>query len=410
MFIDVYTLLTGLLTLTSQVTCKSLKSFGTADISFLSIMCDYVCCRYVGVFPHFDDKLDSLDGGSMFQNHLTMQLGPTSVFMFDVSTHLPLLIANPYAVDDILRTRSLFADYVRFHWNFDDSSLSRSNFDTCFRDFARTIGQEKSTEVNAASYVEFDVCASSGQPFVTMSPLVVTDAALQNVSVSNNLKSRGWMFHSGGDYQEKPPAGRAHMVGDTKRVLAYIECQSLPCNNEMWIALQTRNRSSWSWTLLPAVLSPSMKTHFSSVPSFQGPSLQYQNSRVYVIGGKLQSSSSASHQGRFTVATFDLNVDTSRALVNVFVHHEFSALVDSTSTSNGTHAFIFGGQVGWGRTENSVLVLSYQSMQVSKLLAAPTAPFAALFSGVKLIHFTLSFCCSCVTFERRCSNETIRLL
>jgi hypothetical protein len=350
----------------------------------------------LGVFPHFDDKLDSLDAGSMVQNYLTMQLGPTSVFLFDVSSHLPLLIANPYAVDEILRTKSLFVDKVKLHWSFGDSFVSRSNFDVCFRDFARTIGREKSTVVNAASYAEFDVCASSGKPFVTMSPLVVSDVALQNVSVSNNLKSRGWIFHSGGGFQMKPPAGRTHMVGDTKRILTYIECQSVPCNNEMWMALPTRNRSSWSWTLLPAVLSPSMKSHFSSIPSFQGPSLQYQNGRVYVIGGKLHSSSSVNHQGRFTVATFDLNVDTSRALVNVFVHHEFSALIDSTSTSNGTHAFIFGGRVGWGRTENSVLVLSFQSMQVSKLLAAPTAPFAALFSGVNFCFFTLSLCCSCV--------------
>jgi len=347
----------------------------------------------LGVFPHFDDKLDSLDVGSVFQNYLTIQLGPTSVFLFDISSHLPLLIANPYAVDEILRTRSLFADDVKLHWSFGDSSVSRSNFGICYRDFAETSGQEKSAEVNARSYAIFDVCASSGQPFVTMSPFVESDAALHNVSVSNNLKSRGWIFHSGGGFQVKPPAGRTHMVGGTNRILAYIECQSVPCNNEMWMASPIRNRSSWSWTLLPAVLSPSMRSHFSSIPSFQGPSLQYQNGRVYVIGGKLQSSSSVSHQGRFTVATFDLNVDASRALVNVFVHHEFSALIDSTSTSNGTHAFIFGGRVGWGRTENSVLVLSYQSMQVSKLLAAPTAPFAALYSGVRVIisrfHFVI---------------------
>ena len=136
---------------------------------------------------------------------------------------------------------------------------------------------------------------------------------------------------------------------------------------------------------LPVVASPTLLSFFSSVPFFQGTTLQYQNGRVFAIGGVLRSNSQFVNQGRFTVGTYDLSVDASRAVMNLFVYHEFCAIVDGSSSSNGSHAFIFGGKIGWGRSEKSILVLTYSSMQVVLLSPLPPAGPAALFSGVIVV-------------------------
>jgi hypothetical protein len=159
----------------------------------------------------------------------------------------------------------------------------------------------------------------------------------------------------------------------------------LPCNHPLWKAV--RSSKSSSWTPLPVVPSPSLLSLLSSVPSFQGPTLQHENGRIFAIGGQLHSDSVLAYRDRFVVGTFDLSVDASRAVMSLFVYHEFSALVDSSSVSNGTHAFVFGGRIGWGRSENSMLVLSYASMHVTILSAAPPAGPAALFSGVSCPQF-----------------------
>ncbi len=92
---------------------------------------------------------------------------------------------------------------------------------------------------------------------------------------------------------------------------------------------------------------------------------------------------------RFSVAAVDLNEDGSQATMKIFLYDEFSCVVDASSTSNGTHAFVFGGSVGWGRPERTVLILSYALMSVEKIMISPTSPPAALFSAVLTLNFQI---------------------
>jgi hypothetical protein len=327
------------------------------------------------MFPSFNDHLDASNVGSILQNQLSLQLGPTSVFLTDVAVHLSSIVSQSQAISDSV------AQGLLYLWDFCNTSISRSSSDTCFRDYARSNGTERDGNL----FARFKVCAFLGQRFITTSPLLEADASLQNFSMSKSLKSRGWQLERAvinNPVPVKPLSGRNHIIiGDQNRAFLYSECSAMPCNDELWTFAPTTKGTSWK--LLPVVPSPSLLSFsLSDVPSFQGPTLQYQDSRLFVIGGSMRSNSVFTHQGRFTVATFELNVDKTQAVMNLFLYHDFSAVVDSTSASNGTHAFIFGGKLGWGRTENCILVLSYSLMQVTKFLAAPDAPSDALFSGV----------------------------
>ncbi len=303
-----------------------------------------------------------------------MQLGSLSFFLFDVSLHLPFMIAHPP-----LANNTTFGESSLYHWNFENSSVVRSFSGICFRDSARQNG----TEFNGNEYQSFRVCASSGEGSITVVPLVVSDASLQGIATSKSLKSRGWYPQTDAGGPAKSLSGRIHIAGDASRTFAYRECNTMPCSDLLWTALLSSKSSSW--VLLPVVSSPALLSLFSSVPFFQGPTLQYQNGRLFAIGGTLRSNSQFANQGRFTVGTYDLSVDSSRAVMNLFVYHEYSAIVDGTSASNGTHAFVFGGKIGWGRSEKSLLVLTYSSMQVALLSPLPPAGPASLFSGVSVV-------------------------
>lgn len=290
-----------------------------------------------------------------------------------VRLHSPFMTAHlPAAINSGLEQSSMY------HWNFENASILRSFSGICFRDSAHQNG----TEFNGKEYQSFHVCASSGEGSVTKVPLIVTDASLQGIATSKSLKSRGWLLQTDSEGPLESLSGRIHIAGDSSRTFAYRECDAMPCSNALWTALRSSRRSSW--VLLPVVASPTLLSVFSSVPFFQGPTLQYQNGRVFVIGGILRSNSQFANQGRFTVGTYDLSVDSSRAVMNLFVYHGFSAIVDGSSSSNGTHAFIFGGNIGWGRSEKTLLVLTYSSMQVALLSPLPPAGPAALFSAVNI--------------------------
>jgi hypothetical protein len=278
---------------------------------------------------------------------------------------------HPQAVNNITSVHSTI-----YHWSFENSSIFRTFFGICFRDIARQNG----TEFNGKDYQSFRVCASSGEGSVTVVPLVVPDVSLQGVETFKSLKSRGWAFETNSRGEVKSLSGRIHIAGDASRTFAYRECGALPCGNSLWTS--TRSGRSSSWVSLPVVASPTLLSFFSSSPFFQGTTLQYQNGRLFAIGGMLISNSQFANQGRLIVGTYDLSVDASRAVMNVFVYHEFSAIVDGSSSSNGTHAFIFGGKIGWGRSEKSLLVLTYSSMQVALLSPLPPAGPASIFSGV----------------------------
>jgi hypothetical protein len=332
----------------------------------------------MNTFPNFDDSLDSSNVGSILENKLSIQVGITSIYLEDISNHLVSIVSQSPEVNG----NSSLSNIALHLWDFSRSSESISNSRSCYRDFARKNGTERDGE----GFVQFNVCAVLGEGFITTSPFVVPGAALQNFSASKNLKTRGWRLEHDEYLESSPPPGKNFFVGDEKTVFLYNDCGANSCGNHLWIFLPTKRGSSWK--SLPVVPSPSwLSNSFSEVPSFQGPTVQYQDGRLYVIGGNLRSSSQSIYTGRFTVATFDLNADKSQVMMNLFLFQDYSAVVDSVSVSNGTHAFVFGGKIGWGRAENSVLVLSFLLMTVTKLLAAPIAPVAALFSGVIEIDF-----------------------
>jgi hypothetical protein len=311
-----------------------------------------------------------------------MQLGNISFSLFDASNDSspprPLPPPPPpLAVNNIGLVNSSM-----YHWSFQNSSISRTFLGICFRDDARQNG----TEFNGKDFQSFRVCASSGEGSVTVVPLVVPDVSLQGVETFKSLKSRGWAFQTNARGEVKSLSGRIHIAGDASRTFAYRECDALPCGNSLWTV--TRSSRTSSWVSLPVVASPTLLSFFSSAPFFQGTTLQYHNGRVFAIGGTLISNSQFASQGRLIVGTYDLSVDASRAVMNVFVYHDFSAIVDGSSSSNGSHAFIFGGKIGWGRSEKSLLVLTYLSMQVALLSPLPPTGPAALFSGV-IINFML---------------------
>ncbi len=138
------------------------------------------------------------------------------------------------------------------------------------------------------------------------------------------------------------------------------------------------------WTQLNVVLSDSSMS-LTEVPSFVGSTFQFENGRLHIIGGNMRSASNSPHAGRLTVATIDVDEISSQATMKLFVYDDFSSVVDASSTSNGTHAFVFGGSIGWGRREGTILVLSYLLMSVQQILVSPISPPAALFSAVQLI-------------------------
>jgi hypothetical protein len=180
---------------------------------------------------------------------------------------------------------------------------------------------------------------------------------------------------------DKPPPANNHMVRCIDGALMYLQCSDASvCNTLLWSFKSSTN----TWKPVPVVQSAAMLPFsFAESPYFAGPTVQYQDGRLYVLGGNIRTDSEFSRRGRFTVATFDVNAEKTQAIMNLFVYDEFSAVVDAASTSNGTHAFVFGGKVGWGRSENVILILSYTLMHVTKLLVAPTSPPSALFSAVR---------------------------
>jgi hypothetical protein len=302
-------------------------------------------------------------------------LGPVSVFQIDISGLLPAILTQSLSTSELMM-RGLF-----YFWDFSNSSLSRSASASCFLDYARRNGTERDGITN----LNFKVCGLLGSGFSTTSPYLVTDNILTNFSTSKGLKSKGWKFENAANSHEKPLSTNCHMVQIPEGALVYIQCSTPKCNNFMW----SFSSSSNLWKVIPVVPSDSLLSlSITEVPSFVGHTVQFQNSRLYVIGGMMQIDSESRYPGRFTVATFDLNVDRSQAVASIFLYDDFSAVFDASSTSNGTHAFVFGGTIGWGRSEQVILVLSYALMLVSILNCAPVSAPAALFSAVMFVFFT----------------------
>jgi hypothetical protein len=341
------------------------------------------CLRYVGVFPDFNEHLDSRSVGTINKNMVSMQIGATSMFLNDVSVSniLETLVYKSPSITDMQ------AYGLKYHFDFSNSSVQRSLFHTCFMDHARQRGLER----DALKALQFDVCAFFGpnsqqRGLITTSPFVISDATLQNFTNDRALKSRGWTYITAGF--PKPLAGINFMVRSREGAFLYSQCSSTLCRDSIWSFSPTFTGGSWKQ--INVVLAPtSGLLSISDVPSFKGPTVQYQNHRLYVIGGKMHISSGLALSRRFTVAAVDLNEDGSQATMKIFVYDEFSCVIDASSTSNGTHAFIFGGSVGWGRPERTVLILSYALMSVEKITISPTSPPAALFSAVLTLDFQI---------------------
>jgi hypothetical protein len=294
------------------------------------------------------------------------------MFQIDISGLLPAILTQS------LSTSELMMSGLFYFWDFSNSSLSRSASASCFLDYARRYGTERDGITN----LNFKVCGLLGSGFATTSPYLVTDNTLTNFSTSKGLKSKGWKLEIAANRNAKPLAANCYMVPIPEGALVYSQCSTPKCNNFIW----SFSLSSNLWKVVPVVPSDSLRSlSITEVPSFAGPTVQFQNSRLYVIGGNMRIGSEIPYLGRFTVATFDLNADRSQAVASLFLYDEFSSVFDASSTSNGTHAFVFGGKIGWGRSEQVILILSYALMHVSILNCAPISPPPALFSAVMFI-------------------------
>ncbi len=349
----------------------------------------------MGVSPDFDDDFDAFSVGSISKNRLSLLLGSVSVFLTDVSNILSPLISQSISTSQLIANNGLL-----YFWDFSNSSLSMSNTKTCFLEYSRRIG----TERDAISYEKFHVCAFMGLGLPTTAPYLVTDSMLQNFATSRGLKSKGWKRESYGVANDKPLPANNHMAACKDGALVYTQCSSATtCNALLW----SFKTSSNTWKVVPVVQSAAMLPYsLADSPSFSGPTVQYQDNRLYIIGGTIRTNSEFSRRGRLTIATFDANDERSQAIMNLFVYDEFSAIVDAASTSNGTHAFVFGGKIGWGRSENLLLILSYTLMHVTKLLVVPTSPPSALFSAVRSI---VIFCHMILKLTRLSMSRSFRL-
>jgi hypothetical protein len=341
------------------------------------------------VSPDFDDDLDAFSVGSIFKNRLSLQLGAVYVFLTDVSDILSSLVSQTLSPSQLIANNALL-----YLWDFSNSSRTISNAQTCFLEYSRRNG----TERDAVSYENYNVCAFMGLGLLpTTAPYLITDSTLQNFATSRGLKSRGWKRESYSVANDMPPPANNHMVQTIDGALVYMQCTVASlCKTLLWSFKSSAN----AWKLVPVVQSVAMLSFsFADSPFFSGPTVQYQENRLYVIGGSILTDSEFDRRGRLTVATFDVNAERSQAIMNMFVYDEFSAVVDAASTSNGTHAFVFGGNVGWGRCENIILILSYTLMHVSKLLVLPTSPPSALFSAVRAIINYFCVFSSNITFN-----------
>jgi hypothetical protein len=347
------------------------------------------------VSPDFDDDFDAFSVGPISKNRLSLQLGIVSVFLSDVSEILPSLVSNSLSTNRLIANNGLL-----YFWDFSNSSQSMSNAKSCFLEYSRHNG----TERDAVSYEKFSVCAFMGLGLPTTSPYLVTDSTLQNFSTSRGLKSRGWKRESYGVSNEKPPPANNHMVPCVDGALIYVQCSvASVCKTLLWSFESSTN----TWKPVPVVQSAAMLPFsFAESPYFSGPTVQYQDNRLYVIGGNIRTDSEFNRRGRFTVATFDVNAERRQAIMNLFVYDEFSAVVDAASASNGTHAFVFGGKIGWGRSERIILILSYTLMQVTKLLVAPTSPPSALFSAVS---DAANHCCMTFSANITCHFQVVSI-
>ncbi len=324
--------------------------------------------------PDFDDDFDALSVGSISKNRLSMQVGPVSVFLTDVSDILLSLVSQLLPTSLLIANNSLL-----YFWDFSNSSQTLLNGKSCFLEYSRRNG----TERDAISYINFNVCAFMGLGLPTTAPYLITDSTLQNFATSRGLKSKGWKRENYDVSNDKPLPANNHMVRCIDGAVVYMQCDGAALfKNVLWSFKSSTN----TWKVVPVVQSAAMLSFsLADFPYFSGPTVQYQDNRLYVIGGDIRTDSEFSRRGRFTVATFDVNAERSQAIMNLFVYDEYSAVVDATSASNGTHAFVFGGKIGWGRSENIILILSYTLMHVTKLLVLPTSPPSALFSAVRAV-------------------------
>ena len=298
-----------------------------------------------------------------------MLVGTVSIFLSDISSHLASIVSETLHFSDI-REQGL-----KYYWDFSNASMLQQSSQICFRDYNRLSGSER----DAIDFESFSVCAYLGSGFLTTSPYVVRDAAIQNFTSSNNLKSKGWNRERVYGSPDAPLPAQNYMVQCPDGALIYTYCSTSVCDKSLWFLSSRTN----DWQLVSVVPSIAMLSlSIVSAPSFSGFTAQFQDARLFIIGGTIRTNSVVHFRSRFTVATFSFNDEKSQAIMDLFVYDEFSSVVDASSASNGTHAFVFGGKLGWGRRERVLLIFSFILMKVTKVLVAPTSPPAALFSAV----------------------------
>jgi hypothetical protein len=362
--------------------CLSLRPKLFVSESFFTLLLfihSHAQHRKVGIFPDFNDNFDALNVGSIANNRLTMLVGTVSIFLSDISSILASIVAQSFQFSDMEKQG------LRYYWDFSNSSVLQQSDQMCFRDYKKSSGNER----DAVDFESFSVCAYSGSGLLTTSPYIVTDATIQSFISSKNLKSKGWKRERVVESPDAPLPAQNYMVPCPDGALVYSYCSASVCDKSLFFLSSRTN----TWQLVSVVPSIAMLSlSITSAPSFSGFTAQFETERLFIIGGNILTDSVINFRGRFTIATFSFNAEKSQAIMDLFVYDEFSSVVDASSASNGTHAFIFGGKLGWGRRERVLLIFSYILMKVTKVLVAPTSPPAALFSAVASLLNSLHTC------------------
>ena len=112
--------------------------------------------------------------------------------------------------------------------------------------------------------------------------------------------------------------------------------------------------------------------------------MQIVSGSAYISCGAYQSDVPWHLAGRLTVAR--MAVSSYKAVMDVFVFSQYSAVLECSTTNNQTHIFIVGGTNGASK-EQAVLVLTVASMSITSMAASPLLPSPTLFHQVNGAHF-----------------------
>lgn len=340
---------------------------------------------FVNMFPSFDDFVDIKVMGKMSRNYGSMMLAALSIFLSELSV-AQIQAVMFMSTSGLSSATSSFL--LRHHWNFANSTWNAD------QQFYRDIGASTATETVGFVQKPFAVAAFLGLGDVVTSPPLISDSALPSDFASMNMKTRGWVA-VGKNAKVSPPARESVLAGAWNgNILLYGGCIGLKCFNDLWLL----NTLSESWSSIPIVPSNALAATFpDSLPAFRGASMQIVSGSAYISCGAYQSDVPWHLAGRLTVAR--MAVSSYKAVMDVFVFSQYSAVLECSTTNNQTHIFIVGGTNGASK-EQAVLVLTVASMSITSMAASPLLPSPTLFHQVNCAHFN-------AFLQIRCDNNIL---